>query len=95
MRCCSPRQRTAFELSHGDSIACRATSKRGFEWPSHVAVSNVCEALDGGILMTGAANAVRGSKAPAEELSYIASHAAVCSIVVGHHAPQRPPFTLA
>lgn len=37
---------------------------------------------DGGILMSGAADAVRGSKAPAEELAYIAAHANVTALVV-------------
>jgi long-subunit acyl-CoA synthetase (AMP-forming) len=37
---------------------------------------------DGGILMSGAANAVRGSKAPVEELAYIAAHANVTAMVV-------------
>lgn len=37
---------------------------------------------DGGILMSGAANAVRGSQAPPEELAYIAGHANVTALVV-------------
>eukprot|EP00227_Mantoniella_beaufortii_P006121 CAMPEP_0197614096 /NCGR_PEP_ID=MMETSP1326-20131121/59352_1 /TAXON_ID=1155430 /ORGANISM="Genus nov. species nov., Strain RCC2288" /LENGTH=848 /DNA_ID=CAMNT_0043182965 /DNA_START=77 /DNA_END=2624 /DNA_ORIENTATION=+ len=44
---------------------------------------------DGGILAAGAANAVRGSKAPAEELAYIAQHSNVTSLVVDNVAVLR------
>ena len=49
---------------------------------------------DGGILMSGAANAVRGSKAPAEELAYIAGHANVTALVVDTAEVLKDVFTL-